>query len=211
MVEFCYLRLFLRIETVSRLLLPRMAKMDSETWTDQLFQVFKMQKKLAKINSTLRLLSWLVILDEIWLIFSSSHYRSILCIKALICLRQRTDLKQYYPHDTAPRCHGCLVHSVQNANYASVFAIELYLSNVSNKNRRKAIFNWAAKGLFLFWGEGAAIHPQPTIKPCRRPLRETESHVRLKHKLIQNIVPFWKTFVTKKKSTIFKWGLNNNF
>ena len=55
------------------------------------------------------------------------------------------------------------------------------------------------RGCF-FWGEGAAItDTQATIKPCRRPLRETESHVRLKHKLIQNIVPFWKTFVTKKE------------
>ena len=51
---------------------------------------------------------------------------------------------------------------------------------------------------YFFWGEGAAIHTQATIKPCRRPLRETESHVRLKHKLIQNIAPFWKTFVTRK-------------
>ena len=59
-----------------------------------------------------------------------------------------------------------------------------------SKNRRKAIFNWTAKGLF-FLGEGAAItDTKATIKPCRRPLRETESHVRLKHKLIQNIVPF---------------------
>ena len=31
---------------------------------------------------------------------------------------------------------------------------------------------------------------QATIKPCRGPLRETESHVILKNKLIQNIVPF---------------------
>ena len=59
---------------------------------------------------------------------------------------------------------------------------------------------------YFFWGEGEAIHTQATTKPCRRPLRETESHVRLKHKLIQNIVPFWKTFVTKKMSTIFNWG-----
>ena len=64
---------------------------------------------------------------------------------------------------------------------------------------------------YFFWGEGAAIHTQATTKPCRRPLNATESYVRLKHKLIQNIVPFWKTFVTQKKSTIFKWGLYNNF
>ena len=55
---------------------------------------------------------------------------------------------------------------------------------------------------YFFWGEGAAIHTQATIKSCRRPLRETKSHVRLKHKLIQNIVPFWKTFVTKNMSTL---------
>ena len=61
--------------------------------------------------------------------------------------------------------------------------------NFKNKNRRKAIFNWAAKGLF-FLREGAAIHTQATIKPCRQPLHATESHVTLKHKLIQNIVPF---------------------
>ena len=64
--------------------------------------------------------------------------------------------------------------------------------------------------MIFFWGEGAALHTQATIKPCRRPLRDTESHVRLNHKLIQNIVPFWKTFV-KKISTIFTWGLYSNF
>ena len=42
-----------------------------------------------------------------------------------------------------------------------------------NKNRRKAIFNWAAKGLFFLWGEGVAIHTQATIKPCRQPLHAT--------------------------------------
>ena len=56
---------------------------------------------------------------------------------------------------------------------------------------------------YFFWGEGAAIHTQATIKPCRQPLHATESHVRLKHKLIQKIVPFWKTFVTKNKEYHF--------
>ena len=56
---------------------------------------------------------------------------------------------------------------------------------------------------YFFWGEGAAIHAQATIKLCRQPLHATESHVRLKHKLIENIVPFWKTFVTKKKEYHF--------
>ena len=55
-------------------------------------------------------------------------------------------------------------------------------------NRRKAIFNWAAKGLFFLRGRGG--YTLKPIKPCRRPLRETESHARLKHKLIQSIVPF---------------------
>ena len=36
----------------------------------------------------------------------------------------------------------------------------------------------------------AAIHTQATIKPCRQPLHATEPHVRVKHELIQNIVPF---------------------
>ena len=65
-----------------------------------------------------------------------------------------------------------------------------------NKNRRKAIFNWAAKGLLFLRSRGggggrgaAAIQTQATTKPCRRPLHATESHVRLKQKLIQNIVP----------------------
>ena len=62
------------------------------------------------------------------------------------------------------------------------------------------------RGYFV-WGKGAAItDTQATIKPRRRPLRETESHVRLKHKLIQNIVPFWKTFVTKKRVPFLSGG-----
>ena len=64
----------------------------------------------------------------------------------------------------------------------------------------KGDFNWAATGRF-FLREEAAVHTQATIKPCRRPLRDIESYVRVKN------VPFWKTFVTKKMSTIFKLGL----
>ena len=75
--------------------------------------------------------------------------------------------------------------------------------NIVNKNRRKAIFNWAAKGLFFFRGEGAAIHSQATIKPCRRPLRETESHARLKHTHSEHCT-LLKDFRNKKMSTIFK-------
>ena len=32
---------------------------------------------------------------------------------------------------------------------------------------------------YFFWGEGAAIHTQATIKPCQQPLHATEPHVRL--------------------------------
>ena len=56
---------------------------------------------------------------------------------------------------------------------------------------------------YFFCGEGAAIHAQATIKLCRQPLHATESHVRLKHKLVENIVPFLNTFVTKKKEYHF--------
>ena len=42
-----------------------------------------------------------------------------------------------------------------------------------NKNRRKAIFNWAAKGLFFLRGGAAITDTLATINPCRRPLRET--------------------------------------
>ena len=41
-----------------------------------------------------------------------------------------------------------------------------------------------SRATFFFWEEGAAVHTQATIKPCRRPLRDIESHVRLKRKLI---------------------------
>ena len=37
------------------------------------------------------------------------------------------------------------------------------------------------------------LNTQATIKPCRRPLSDIESEVRE-----WNILPFWKTFVTKK-------------
>ena len=71
-----------------------------------------------------------------------------------------------------------------------------------NKNAERRFLTGLQRGYF-FWREGAAIHTQATIKPCRQPLHATESHVRLKHKLIQNIVPFWKTCVTKKKEYHF--------
>ena len=44
-------------------------------------------------------------------------------------------------------------------------------------------FNWAAiKGWFFLRGGGGCT--QATMKPCSRPLRDIESHVRVKHKLI---------------------------
>ena len=49
-----------------------------------------------------------------------------------------------------------------------------------NKNRRNGRFLTGLPRGYFFWGKGAAIHNKATIKPCRRPLRETESHVRLK-------------------------------
>ena len=52
------------------------------------------------------------------------------------------------------------------------------------------------RGYFFLRGSGGYTH-------SGRPLRETESHVRLKHKLFQNIVPFWKTFATKKNEYHF--------
>ena len=57
-----------------------------------------------------------------------------------------------------------------------------------NKNRRKAIFNWAAKGLFFLKGGGGYTHSgyHKTLS-ATQPLHATEPHVRLKHKLIQNI------------------------
>ena len=79
-----------------------------------------------------------------------------------------------------------------------VFAFKLYNEN-QNQNliriAERRFLSGMPRGYFFFWGEVAALHTQATIKPCRRPLRDIESHVRLNHKLIQNIVPFWKTFV----------------
>jgi len=44
-------------------------------------------------------------------------------------------------------------------------------------------FNWAAiKGRYFLRGGGGCT--QATMKPCRQPLHDEESHVRVKHKLI---------------------------
>lgn len=37
----------------------------------------------------------------------------------------------------------------------------------------------------FFW-EGASVHTHATIKPCRRSLCDTGSHVRVKHKLFEH-------------------------
>ena len=75
-----------------------------------------------------------------------------------------------------------------------------------NKELPKGKFNWAATGRI-----GAAVHTQATITPCRGTLRDIECRVRVKHKLILNIIPFWTTFLTRKMSTIFKSGMYRNF
>ena len=74
-----------------------------------------------------------------------------------------------------------------------------------NKESPKGEFNWAVKGR-----TGAAVHTQATITPCGGTLRDIESRVR-EDKLILNIIPFWKTFLTRKMSTIFKSGMYSNF
>ena len=79
-----------------------------------------------------------------------------------------------------------------------MFVVKVYWTRIAERR----FLTGLPRGYF-FWGEGAAIHTQATIKPCRQPLHPTEPHVRLKHKLIQNIVPFWKTFVTPKKEYHF--------
>ena len=62
---------------------------------------------------------------------------------------------------------------------------EIYLTRIAERR-----FSTGLQRGYFFRGEGAAIHTQATIKPCGQPLHATESHMRLKHKLIQNIVPF---------------------
>ena len=54
----------------------------------------------------------------------------------------------------------------------------------------------------VFEGKGWLYTLRP---PCRRPLSEIESHVRVQQTHL-NIVPFWKTFVTGKMSSILSRG-----
>ena len=66
----------------------------------------------------------------------------------------------------------------------------------------KSYFNWSAKGRFFLWGGGGCIH-----SGCHKTLSPTiawhvEPHVKAKLTHL-NIVTFWKTFVTRKMSTIF--------
>ena len=71
-----------------------------------------------------------------------------------------------------------------------------------NKNRQKA----SSPGLPIFLGEGVAAHLGH--QACRWPSRHVAYHVRLKQfNTHLNIVPFWKTFVTRKMSAIFGSGL----
>ena len=68
-------------------------------------------------------------------------------------------------------------------------------------------FNWATN---FPGGEGDRSHPGH--QACHWPLRDIASHVRiLKTYTYSNIVPFWKTFVTRKISTIFTSGLYGTF
>ena len=69
--------------------------------------------------------------------------------------------------------------------YAKVRELKAWITRIAERR----FLTGLPRGYF-FCGEGAAIHTQATIKPCQQPLHATEPHVRLKHKLIENIVPF---------------------
>ena len=80
----------------------------------------------------------------------------------------------------------------------------------SKNNSRKAILTGQPRGDF-FGGEGVAVHTQTTIKPCRRPLRDTEGAFHLPKTLrnfhgevhrVKNVfhliqVPFFHALVIK--------------
>ena len=71
--------------------------------------------------------------------------------------------------------------------------------NMVNKNRQKVILTVQP----IFLGEGVAAHLGHQV--CSLPLHDVASHVRVKQTVTQlNIVPFWKSFITRKMSTIFK-------
>ena len=55
----------------------------------------------------------------------------------------------------------------------SLFTITKHNSISETRIAERRFLTGLPRGYF-FCGEGAAIHTQATIKPCRRPLRETE-------------------------------------
>ena len=105
------------------------------------------------------------------------------------------------PYLCNPFCHLWSVKMHSNKSRHVIIDSRVKLSLVIYQHSATFRINWKTRiaerrfltGLqrgYFFSGEGAAIHTQATIKPCRQPLHATESYVRLKHKLIQNIVPF---------------------
>ena len=70
--------------------------------------------------------------------------------------------------------------------------IKAWQDTDTNKSRRKAIFNWAAKGLFFLRGGSGCTHSgyYKTLSPTETDHCMRQDLMRLKQKLIQNIVPF---------------------
>ena len=64
---------------------------------------------------------------------------------------------------------------------------------------------------YFFWGEGAAIHTQATIKPCRQPCMQQNLMWDWNINSFRTLYAFKRLSLPEKKSTIFKWGLYNNF
>ena len=92
MVQFSYLRLYLGIETVSRRLLRRMARMDMDWNMKKLGQLFQVFMLCLQKNTTKCLIS------------TSYLKRNIFCVGkgTKWWLWHRIDLKQQYPRDIAP-------------------------------------------------------------------------------------------------------------
>ena len=78
MVQFCYLRLYLGIETVSCRLLIRMARMHME-WNLKKLGYFFSTFVATPVNIAKKVL-WLVLPDEISLVSSLRLYLSSLCL-----------------------------------------------------------------------------------------------------------------------------------
>ena len=96
MVQFCYLRLYLGIETVSFCLLIRMARMDME-WNLKKLGYFFSSCNATPENIAKKLL-WSVPPDEICLVSSSQLYLNSLRSGEGI----QNFLKKQYPRDLAP-------------------------------------------------------------------------------------------------------------